>query len=210
MTREFRVFNGGNPRIETRADGKKQIVGYGAVFYNAADPGTQYEMFSDLIERVAPGCFNRCLAERQDVRGLFNHDANIVLGRTPATMRLSVDATGLKYEIDPPDTEAARGVMASIERGDVSGSSFSFSVRAQTWEEVRDADGNTTDIRTLTDVDLYDVGPVTFPAYEAATSGTRSEFSTAVESRDQWRKEREKKPETVDSVAVRARAVAVS
>lgn len=157
--------------IETRADGKPVIVGYGAVFHRADDPGTQYELWRDTIERVSTKAFDQAMKRQDDTRALFNHDMNHILGRTTAgTMRLSVDSTGLRYEIDPPDTETGRSVVESIKRGDVSGSSFSFSVDKESWES---RDGK--QIRTLESVTLFDVGPVTFPAYESASTAVRSE-----------------------------------
>lgn len=176
-------------RIEKRADGKPQIVGYGAVFYRSDNPGTEYELWRNVVERVAPNAFASALARPDDVRGLFNHDPNFVLGRSSAgTMTLSVDGTGLRYVIDPPDTQQARDVMASIERGDITGSSFSFSVNKESWAAASDKG---PEIRTIEDVTLYDVGPVTFPAYEATSTGTRGkaigEHQEARRAYDGWK-----------------------
>ncbi|MCT7656157.1 HK97 family phage prohead protease [Oceanimonas sp. NS1] len=65
------------------------------------------------------------------MRALFNHDPNFVLGRTRSgTLALSVDADGLRYEIDPPDTQTVRDlVLAPLARGDITGSSFAFAWR---------------------------------------------------------------------------------
>ena len=159
--------------IETRADGSPMIVGYGSVFYKAGEAGTEYELWRGVKERISPDAFTRALADKDDARGLFNHDANHLLGRVAAgTMRLSVDAVGLRYEIDPPDTQAGRDVVASIQRGDLSGSSFAFSVGKESWQEMPDG----SEVRTIEEVShLYDTGPVTYPAYEAAHAGIRSD-----------------------------------
>jgi len=179
----------GKVRIEKRADGKPQIVGYGAVFYRAGDAGTEYELWRNVVERVAPGAFASALKRPDDVRALFNHDPNFVLGRSSAgTMTLSVDERGLRYTIDPPDTQQARDLMASIERGDISGSSFSFSVNKESWSDP--ADGG-PEVRTIEDVTLFDVGPVTFPAYEATSTGMRGkaigEHQEARRAYDGWK-----------------------
>jgi HK97 family phage prohead protease len=182
-------YHAGKCAVETRADGKPMIVGYGAVFYRAADPGTQYNLWGDTFERVSPTAFTDTLARADDVRGLFNHDPNHIFGRTTAgTMRLSVDSVGLRYEIDPPDTEAGRALAESIRRGDVSGSSFSFSVDKQSWEQRDDG----TEVRTLEAVTLYDAGPVTFPAYEAASTAVRkdSDCDSARVGWATWRRNR--------------------
>lgn len=144
-------------RVEVReAEGQTpRIVGHAAVF-------NQDSLDLGFTERIAPGAFARAIAEAQDVRALWNHDPNYVLGRTAAnTLALSEDSAGLRYEIDPPDAQWARDLRVSMQRGDVTQSSFSFSVVGEKWEK-NDA-GRWT--RTLLDVDLYDVAPVTFPAY---------------------------------------------
>lgn len=174
-------------RVAKRADGSQVITGYAAVFYRADDPGTEYQMWSDLVERIAPGAFD----VTQDVRGLFNHDPSMVLGRSSAnTMRLSVDQTGLRYEIDMADTTIAKDVAESIHRGDVTGSSFGFLPTKIEWEH---DEKRRVDIRTIRAVDLYDVGPVTFPAYESTTAGVRSDDDRRelIESRNRWRMQQE-------------------
>jgi HK97 family phage prohead protease len=157
-------------RLEKREGKSPLIVGYGAVFYNAADPGTEYELWEGFVERIMPGTFDRAIQE-DDVRGLFNHDPDNLLGRTTAgTMRLSVDATGLRYEIDPGNTQIAKDVCEHCERKDLTGSSFSFCVTDQT--ELKE-DGKR--VREIRGVKLFDVGPVTFPAYTGTSAQCRSE-----------------------------------
>ena len=157
-------------RVETRADGGKKIVGLAAVYYDGTRE-TEYELWPGVRERIKPGAFKRILGEGPDVRGLVNHDPNQLLGRTSkGTLTLKSTKAGLEYEIDPPDTQNARDVMALLERGDMDGSSFSFRIQVET----RIEDGAET-IYELGDFsNLYDVGPVTFPAYEATTAGMRS------------------------------------
>lgn len=156
-----------------RMDGtdKRTIYGYASVFYNG-QAGTEYDIYGDgyLIERIMPGAFDRAIRE-DDVRGLFNHDINKVLGRsTSSTLRLSVDNIGLRYEIDPPNTATANEVIELLGRGDVTGSSFSFVVTDS--NPVRKEGGRR--ILEITGVSLFDVGPVTFPAYTAASSNVRA------------------------------------
>lgn len=154
--------------LEDRAEGTPKIVGYAAVYYDGT-PETEFELWKGVRERVMPGAFNRALRE-DDVRGLFNHAADNLLGRTSAeTLRLASDSTGLRYEIDPGDTTVARDVKELIRRGDLQGSSFSFNVENERWHEEGDLE-----IREVLGVELFDVGPVTFPAYETTTTGLRS------------------------------------
>lgn len=185
-------------RIETRADQKRQISGYAAVFYRESDPGTQYELWEGFCERIMPGAFDRALKEADDCRALVNHDPNLVLGRTTAgTLRLGIDATGLRYEIDPPDTQAGRDACISLERGDMTGSSFSFMPDDVTWREIGDVV-----IREINSLRLYDVGPVTYPAYASTTAGVRAVGDPA-EARAAFEAYRTQKQQEADSLAHR-------
>ena len=162
-------------RVEKRADGSNMIVGYAAVYHRQGEAGTEYRLWEDVVERIKPGAFDRAIKE-DDVRALFNHEPALILGRMKAgTLRLSVDSVGLRYEIDPPDTQAGRDTVESIKRGDVSGSSFAFVPRKRATREETDADGRSVYIVELEEVELYDVGPVTYPAYAATETGVRSD-----------------------------------
>lgn len=189
-------------KIETRADGGKMATGYAAVFHRDGDAGTEYRLGPDVVERIAPTAFNRALQEKHDARALFNHDPNMLLGRAGAgTLRLSVDQRGLKYEIDIPDTQVGKDVATSIARGDLAGSSFAFSINGKTGQ--RFEKGKDYDVRHILDVDLFDVGPVTYPAYEGTTTGLRSgDCSDAFDAVSDWRKESE-----ALAVAVRMRTI---
>lgn len=173
---ERRDYVNGSVGIEERDGGAKVLVGYAAVFYREGDKGTEYELYPGLVERIAPTAFNRALSERQDVRALANHDPNQVLGRSTAgTLRLSVDERGLRYEIDLPDTQVGRDTAVSVQRGDVTGSSFAFKPKKQSRQK-----GSGFDVRMLEDVDVFDVGPVTFPAYAGSSVGMRAHNVDAI------------------------------
>lgn len=164
--------------VETRAseDGSDEpqdwIVGYAARF------GVDSLDLGDFVERIDPGAFS-LVSERRGrktplmTRALFNHDANYVLGRFPETLKLSVDEVGLRYEVLPP--AAHRGIVESIRRGDIRGSSFAFVIAkgGESWHVE-----NGRHIRTVTAVsELMDVGPVTYPAYpDASVSVARRSF----------------------------------
>lgn len=157
-------------RVEKRADpatGKQRtyVVGYAARF------GTDSLLLGDFVERIDPSAFD-IVEERQDSEGrpletrcLFNHDPNHLLGRFPTTMRLSVDAKGLRYECLLPESRS--DLAESIERGDLRGSSFSFVV-AEGGEKWSYENGRST--RLVTKIkSLLDCGPVTYPAYGDST-----------------------------------------
>ena len=161
-TKEIRTF-AFEFRVEKREDESRKIVGHAAVFNKVDGP----EWFR---ERIAPGAFADSIKE-DDVRALFNHDANFVLGRNKAgTLDLEEDETGLRMEIDPPDTQVARDLLTSIERGDIDQASFAFQAIDASWDT---EDGE--EVRTLKKVRLFDVSPVTFPFYEATDVSLRKQ-----------------------------------
>lgn len=153
---EYRTYTA-NLGITTREDAtdRQKITGHAAVFDVIDGP----EWFK---ERVARGAFVKSIAE-DDIRALFNHDANIVLGRNRSnTLSLREDETGLFVEIDPPDTQAARDLLVSISRGDITQMSFAFEIEQESREK---GEGKEPDLYTLERVKLWDVSPVTYPFY---------------------------------------------
>ncbi len=156
-----------------RAGGAPKIGGLAAVYYDGT-PATEFKLFDDLVERIMPGAFDRALTEGQDVVALFNHEADNLLGRRSAgTMRLRSVAAGLHYEIDLADTRIGSDVAKMVQRGDLAGSSFAFIPRKVKYVDATDSE---LEVRQIEDVDLFDVGPVTYPAYNA----------TSVESKSRW------------------------
>lgn len=154
---------------ELRADAGEgrpaRLSGYAAVFDQLSV--VLYGMFRERIER---GAFASTIGD--DIRALWNHDTNYPLGRSKAgTLALAEDSHGLRVEIDPPDTQAGRDAVESIRRGDVDQMSFAFDVLEDTWDQ--DEQGQL--IRTLRKVKLYEVSPVTFPAYTGTTVSARAD-----------------------------------
>lgn len=173
----------------------KQIIGYAAVYYRAGDPSTEFHMFGDLVERIMPGAFDGMVAE-DDVRALVNHDRNRLLGRTTAgTLRLYADDVGLRYEIDVPDTQAGRDAVVSVQRRDMTGSSFAFVTKGGKRGKVLWREEGDTDIREIHNLEGFDVGPVTYPAYQGTSSEARDLVRSELEGvrqerllaqRDEW------------------------
>jgi len=160
MEQERRVFP-----IELRAkdDGSNTIFGYASVFDQWS------EDLGGFKERVRPGAFTKTI-EESDVRALFNHDPNYVLGRNKAgTLKLEEDKKGLAIEVDPPDTQWARDLTTSIKRGDITQMSFGFQTVKDEW----DNEDKSAVTRDLVEVRLYDVSPVTYPAYPQTTVAVR-------------------------------------
>jgi len=153
--------------IELRIEGdeSKKIKGHAAVFDKWS------EDLGGFREKIRPGAFKKTIKEA-DVRALFNHDPNFVLGRNKAgTLELSEDEKGLAISIEPPDTQWARDLTTSIERGDIDQMSFGFRTVKDQWTTPQDGKENQ---RELLEVELFDVSPVTFPAYPQTDVGVRS------------------------------------
>jgi hypothetical protein len=150
-----------------QSDGNK-LVGYAAVW----DSPTQInnEGGRSFTEVIRSGAFSKAIASRGDVIATFNHNPDALLARTSnGTLRLNEDSRGLRFELDLPDTQLGRDIRALTSAGTLNGASFTFNVRTggDRW------DGNT---REVTDVYLYELGPVSMPAYEATSVGLRSQW----------------------------------
>ena len=180
---EKRFFN-----IETRISkrAKKNIVtGHAAVF------GQLSEDLGGFKEKINVGAFDGVL--KNDVRAFFNHDPNFLLARTTSgTLKLAVDKMGLSYSFEVPDTTAGRDLVISMERGDITQSSFAFMVEKDSWSE---QDGQ--EIRTIEKVGrLFDVSPVSIPAYPQANDlvvAKRSRMTykdkTKMKKENEWQKQ---------------------
>ena len=149
--------------IEVReADSDDMVLeGYAAVFNSETDLG-------HFREVIKPGAFDDVM--NNDVRALINHDPNLILGRTEnGTLELSTDERGLKYRVKLGNQQYAKDFYESVKRGDISQSSFAFTIKDQSWNEERT-------VRSVDKVrQLLDVSPVTYPAYAAATVQARDQ-----------------------------------
>ena len=168
------------PKAEFRLDGqgnKRKIIGHAALFNS---PSEEMGFFGHSFrEQIAPGAFRESI-KTDDIRALWNHDPNYPLGRNRSgTLTLREDDKGLYFEVSPPDTQWAKDLMVSIERGDVSQNSFGFIInkRGEEWN-----DDNS--IRTLKSVRLFDISPVTYPAYPETEVFVRSRGNVYVSGID--------------------------
>ena len=154
-------------RVEEGAAGPK-ITGYAAVFNRRSQD------LGGFLEVIRPGAFRKVI-ESADIRALFNHDPNFVLGRIKSnTLNLEENTKGLRFEVSPPDSQMIKDlVLEPIKRGDIDGCSFSFrvSVNGEKWQKVNDE----MMLREVLEVsDMRDVGPVTYPAYLNTSVSVRS------------------------------------
>lgn len=164
---EFRSFIASELRSDTESG---KIVGYAAVFNEESLP-----IGGLFREVIRPGAFAKTIKEA-DIRALKNHNADYVLGRNKAnTLDLREDDKGLLISITPPDTQWARDLQESIKRGDINQMSFMFRTIKDNWYETEDELR-----RELLEVHLYEVSPVTFPAYPQTSVGVRDVYKRAV------------------------------
>lgn len=162
-TREIRTVSA-ELRVIASDGAPTKIAGHAATFDQLS------EDLGGFRERVAVSAFAKSI-QSNDIRALWNHDANIVLGRNKAgTLRLAEDSVGLYYEVDAPDTQLIRDmVLSPISRGDVNQCSFGFYTIRDKWAKL---DGEW--IRTLLECDVFDVSPCTYPAYNSTDVAVRA------------------------------------
>lgn len=145
--------------MEVRAAQPMVLEGYAALFDEETDLGA----FREVIAR---GAFDDVLND--DVRLLLDHEPPPLARTTNGTLQLSVDDKGLKYRAELVDTQAARDLYAMVKRGDINQSSFAFTIAEQEFD-------SNSELRTVTKVArLFDVAPVTYPAYEQTTVVARN------------------------------------
>ena len=184
MKQERRTFTG---TVIARAEGEgmpKVVGGIAAVINSVTDLG----YFEEVIEQ---GAFDNALSKQYDIRCLFNHEADLILGRTTAgTCSVFVNGDGnLEYTWVPDyDNPTHMSVVRSIMRGDITQSSFAFTIKEQSWSE-SEKYGSMGKRSIKTIEDLYDVSPVTYPAYQDTEADARS----VVALRDQEREIEEAK-----------------
>ena len=165
MDRATRQVRSASSKFETREEGNElKIEGYFAVF------NSNYQIFDDLSESVAPGAFDDTLGD--DIRALINHDSSLVLGRNTAhTLDLRQDEHGLwgSITINPNDQDAMN-LYARVQRGDVDQCSFGFDILSEDYDVREDGSVHWT----IKKVRLYEVSVCTFPAYEETNVKARS------------------------------------
>ena len=138
------------------------VIGYAALF------DVETVIAGSFRERIMPGAFAAAI-QRDDIHALLNHDYNLVLGRrSSGTLRLKEDDKGLRVEIDMPDTQTARDLVVSMQRGDVDQMSFGFVAVRQSWDDTAEPP-----LRTLEEVELWDVSIAPRGAYDQTEAALR-------------------------------------
>lgn len=167
--------------VQTREDGEDLFIeGYFAVF------NSTYDLWPGATESIAPGAFDDSISD--DVRALYNHNSDIVLGRTSAgTMEIKQDSHGLwgRIRVNRNDSDAMNA-YARIARGDITGCSFGFDIAAQETDYRDDGSVHWTITRVSP---LYEISPCTFPAYQETVVSARKKDLADIEKkkREVWR-----------------------
>jgi HK97 family phage prohead protease len=187
---ETRVLALDDVELRVNDGDKPKITGYAARF-------GKWSVDMGFVERIQEGAFDKAI-KNSDVRALKNHDKNLLLGRTTSgTLRLDANKVGLKFEADVPNTTTGRDTAEEIRRGDITGCSFAFTVNKDEWKYKEDGPSE----RTITEIgQLFDVGPVTYPAYPDTTVAVRS-----LETLKQTIKREEPKPKDEKVLAEEAK-----
>lgn len=157
-----------NPSPGEAKASKRMVEGYAALFNSTTTIGGWFD------EMIEPGAFTEAL-QSSDIRALFNHDPNYILARSTAgTLEVTEDDKGLFYRFEVPNTNFGNDFLEMLRRGDVSQSSFAFTVAKQRWEEEKMGEESKYK-RVIEKVDqIYDVSPVTYPAYPETSVSARS------------------------------------
>ncbi|WP_340004430.1 HK97 family phage prohead protease [Paenibacillus sp. FSL K6-0276] len=180
---------------EGEGDSKTQTIGGYVVKFNQRSQ----LIWGEFYERVAAGAFSRSLQENV-IKAFWNHRSDFVLGSTkPGTLRLLEDDVGLSFEIDLPNNTWGNDAFESVQRGDVDGVSFGFYVRSDAWQYLKEEDVYE---RTLLDVNLFEVSPTPFPAYEDSEVSQRSIDQLGITSKEQRKIEKEKLLLEIDLLAL--------
>lgn len=179
--------------IEFRSEESRKVEGYASVF------NSRSKDLGGFTEIIDPSAFEGVI-ERSDVLALLNHDQDRgVLARSRkgvGSLTLNIDERGLHYSFEAPHTALGNELIEGLKRGDISTSSFAFTVSGERWD--KDEDGRY--VRTITQIDkLYDVSPVYNEAYEDTTVALRSLDAVRAEEEKEEVEDEEPKDEVVET-----------
>ncbi|MBD2805904.1 HK97 family phage prohead protease [Xenorhabdus sp. ZM] len=169
-------------RTTTLSARDKTLTGY-VIKWNSRS----HVLWDEFIEQFAPNAFNANLATGTDIRALYEHDPINLLGRTTSgSLQLFEDATGLRFELTPPDTQLGHDVLTLVERGDIQGMSFGFRAIKDQWDT-----GQTPYIRTVLEAELQEITITSMPAYpesgvEIARRSLNAARPRSVDLRHYW------------------------
>lgn len=159
MTKKEKRYCPAELRAVTDENGGRHLSGYAAK-YNTLSVMLHDEQLGEFYEVIVPGAFADAVGD--DVTCNIDHDDSRLLGRTPNTLTLTDDETGLHFDCLLPDTAAGQTATVHVNRGDISKCSFAFDVLDEEWDLTEEGQP----LRKLTKVRLYDTAIVIRPAYD--------------------------------------------
>jgi HK97 family phage prohead protease len=163
--------------MSDEGDGRT-LFGHFSVFDSWYEVNSAWE--GRFLERIRPGAFARTLSERgSQIKALYDHGADPQLGNKPlgTFTELREDETGGYYEIGLIDTDYNRDFIIPAAKAGLLGASFRFRVAGESWDDhAKASEHNPHGLpeRSITDADVFELGPVTFPASAAASASLRS------------------------------------
>lgn len=165
--KEKRTFALSDVEIRAGTENSQVIEGYASVFNSPTMIGGMFQ------ETIAPGAFAKAISEKADIRALFNHNWDYVMGRTKdGSLTLEEDAKGLKFSVTPDDTTWEKDLLVKIRNGKINQCSFGFNVTKESW----DYDVDPVQ-RTIEEVTLYEISVVSIPAYDNTEAYVRDKFT---------------------------------
>lgn len=166
------IYSSSEVRALKTEDDKMIVEGYAIVF------NSESRDLGGFTEIVSPEALNGALERNNDVLALYDHNYGQILGRQSSeTLKLEKDERGLRFTLDLPNTQLGRDVFTLVNRGDLKGNSFGFTVRKDDWSK---EDGKVK--RTIEEIgDLFEISIVSMPAYDA-TELTKRSFDEFVQT----------------------------
>jgi uncharacterized protein len=191
---EFRVVETDEVEIRSQGEGEKEqkyVDGYGIVY------DREVEIWDGYFEKIRPGAFADVLKSGREVKSFFNHRADFVLATTKSNPVLELEDTdkGLRFKAPIPPTTYGNDLQINLERKNVRGASFTFSVPKDGDIVTRDKNGGYH--REIVKAELYEIGPVTNPAYKQTKVGLRSKEEAFAEAEERCKAD---PPETSNSL----------
>lgn len=150
--------------IRAASDGSTRTLEGYAAQYNVLSTPLYDPQLGEFFEILLPGAFADAVVDA-DCTCNIDHDDHELLGRTPTSLVLTDDETGLHFVCSLPDTAAGQKAYTHVDRGDIRSCSFAFDVLDESWDTTPDG----APLRQVKKVKLYDVAIVIRPAYEFET-----------------------------------------
>jgi len=195
---EVRTIDAENTELRSVDDDEQQYCeGFGVVY------DREVEIYPGYYEKINANAFKRCLDKNTEIKSFINHNCEQILSTTKSNPSLQIESRekGLWFKSPIPPTQYGKDLAENLRRGNIKGASFMFSVPDGGDMITRDKKGKVH--REIVDCDIYEIGPVTSPAYNSTRVNLRSIESVVEELNELAEEEKESISETInDNVVV--------